>query len=43
VRDGRGGHPAALDLGDRLVDAAARVAGSRLIYKGEDFAQTDIA
>jgi ribonuclease VapC len=43
VRDGRGGHPAALDLGDCFAYAAARAAGTPLIYKGDDFAQTDPA
>jgi ribonuclease VapC len=42
-RFGRGRHPAALNFGDCLAYAAARVAGRPLLAKGGDFAQTDIA
>lgn len=37
------GHPAALNLGDCFAYACARAAGVGLIYKGEDFARTDLA
>lgn len=41
---GRGsGHPAALNLGDCFSYALARDSGLPLLYKGDDFAQTDIA
>lgn len=40
---GRGsGHPAALNFGDCLSYATAFIAGKPLLYKGDDFAQTDI-
>jgi len=41
-RFGKGRHPAGLDLGDRFQYALARVTGEPLLFKGEDFAQTDI-
>jgi ribonuclease VapC len=42
-RYGKGrGHPARLNMGDCLSYAAARVLGVPLLYKGEDFARTDI-
>jgi ribonuclease VapC len=37
------GHPAQLNLGDCFSYAAARAAGAPLLYKGNDFAQTDLA
>ncbi len=40
---GRGRHPAALNFGDCLSYAAARHCGAPLLFKGDDFAQTDIA
>ena len=43
TRFGRGRHPAALNLGDCLTYATARVAGEPLLCKGDDFAQTDLA
>lgn len=44
VTYGRGsGHPAALNFGDLFSYALAKVRGLPLLYKGEDFAQTDIA
>ncbi|GAB3812511.1 type II toxin-antitoxin system VapC family toxin [Tessaracoccus terricola] len=42
-RFGKGRHPAALNLGDCFAYAAAKVAGRPLLYKGQDFSQTDIA
>src|SRR6516225_8330803 len=40
---GRGsGHPARLNLGDCFPYALARVTGEPLLFKGEDFAHTDI-
>jgi ribonuclease VapC len=41
-RFGRGRHPAALNLGDCLAYASARVSGLPLLAKGDDFARTDI-
>ncbi len=44
VAFGRGsGHPAALNFGDVFSYALAKVRGLPLLYKGNDFAQTDIA
>lgn len=42
VRFGKGRHPAALNLGDCLTYATARLAGRPLLAKGGDFAQTDL-
>ena len=43
-RYGKGsGHPAALNLGDCFSYALAKQAGVPLLYKGNDFAQTDLA
>ena len=40
---GRGsGHPARLNLGDCFAYALARDAGEPLLFKGDDFAHTDI-
>jgi len=39
---GKGRHPAALNFGDCLTYATARVAGERLLAKGDDFTQTDL-
>ena len=39
---GKGRHPAALNFGDCFAYACARFAGTPLLYKGDDFAQTDI-
>ena len=41
-RFGKGRHPAALNLGDCFSYALARSAGETLLFKGRDFAQTDI-
>ena len=44
VAFGKGsGHPAALNFGDVFSYALAKVRGLTLLYKGEDFALTDIA
>ena len=37
------GHPARLNFGDCFAYALARVTGEPLLYKGEDFAQTDLS
>jgi ribonuclease VapC len=42
LRFGKGRHPAALNFGDCLSYATARVAGMPLLYAGEDFARTDL-
>ena len=41
-RFGKGNHPAALNFGDCLAYALADVAGEPLLFKGEDFAHTDV-
>jgi len=41
-RFGKGRHPAALNFGDCLAYATARVAGKPLLAKGKDFAKTDL-
>jgi ribonuclease VapC len=40
---GKGKHPAALNLGDCFSYALARTAKEPLLFKGNDFAQTDVA
>lgn len=40
---GKGRHPAALNFGDCLVYATAKALDAPLLFKGEDFGQTDIA
>ncbi len=42
-RYGKGRHPAGLNLGDCSSYALARFIGEPLLYKGEDFAKTDVA
>jgi ribonuclease VapC len=43
-RYGKGsGHPARLNLGDCVSYAMAKKAGVPLLYKGDDFARTDMA
>ena len=42
-RFGRGNHPAALNFGDCFAYALAGVTGEPLLFKGDDFSQTDIA
>jgi ribonuclease VapC len=43
ARFGKGRHPAALNFGDCFAYACALHAGEPLLYKGADFARTDIA
>ena len=42
-RYGKGRHPAALNFGDCCAYALAKSLNLPLLYKGNDFAQTDIA
>ena len=42
-RFGKGRHPAGLNFGDCMSYALARVCDEPLLYKGGDFARTDIA
>jgi ribonuclease VapC len=42
VQFGKGRHPAALNYGDCMAYATARIAGRPLLFIGNDFAQTDI-
>jgi ribonuclease VapC len=42
-RFGKGRHTAALNFGDCFSYALARVLGEPLLFKGEDFARTDVA
>ena len=39
----RSGHPARLNLGDCFAYACAKANDARLLYKGDDFARTDLA
>ena len=41
-RSGNGNHLAALDFGDCFAYALADVTGEPLLFKGEDFAHTDV-
>lgn len=41
-RYGKGRHPAALNFGDCFAYALARDTGEPLLYKGDDFARTDV-
>jgi len=41
-RFGKGRHPAALNMGDCFAYACARSLGVPLLFKGDDFSQTDI-
>jgi len=41
-RYGKGHHPAALNYGDCMSYATARIADRPLLYVGDDFAKTDI-
>lgn len=41
-RFGKGNHPAALNSGDCIAYALADVTGEPLLFKGEDFAHTDV-
>ena len=42
-RFGKGRHAAGLNFGDVFAYALARTAGEPLLFKGDDFAKTDIA
>jgi ribonuclease VapC len=42
-RYGKGRHPAKLNFGDCMAYALARESGEELLFKGTDFALTDIA
>ena len=42
-RYGKGRHSASLNLGDVFAYALAKATGEPLLFKGEDFARTDIA
>lgn len=42
VRYGKGRHPARLNLGDCFAYALAKTLDAPLLYKGDDFAKTDI-
>jgi ribonuclease VapC len=39
---GKGRHPAALNMGDCFAYACAKANGASLLFKGDDFAKTDI-
>jgi ribonuclease VapC len=41
-RFGKGRHPAALNMGDCFAYAAAQLAGASILFKGNDFSQTDL-
>lgn len=41
-RFGKGNHPAALNYGDCFAYALAKATGEPLLFKGNDFARTDI-
>lgn len=43
MKYGKGVHPARLNFGDCFAYALAKDTGEPLLFKGEDFAQTDIA
>jgi ribonuclease VapC len=40
---GRGNHPAGLNFGNCFAYALAQTTGLPLLFKGDDFAQTDVA
>lgn len=42
ARYGKGRHPAALNYGDCMSYASARLAGMPLLFTGADFSQTDV-
>lgn len=42
-RYGKGRHRAALNMGDCFAYACAKANGAALLYKGDDFARTDLA
>ena len=39
---GKGRHPAGLNFGDCFAYALAKITGEPLLFKGDDFSQTDI-
>lgn len=39
---GKGNHPAGLNFGDCFAYALAKISGEPLLFKGEDFSQTDV-
>lgn len=39
---GKGNHPAQLNFGDCFAYALSKTSGERLLFKGNDFSQTDI-
>ena len=39
---GRGNHPASLNFGDCFAYALAKISGQPLLFKGGDFARTDV-
>ncbi len=41
-RFGKGRHPAGLNYGDCFSYALAKVSGSSLLFKGDDFSRTDL-
>ncbi len=41
-RYGKGRHPAGLNFGDLFAYALARASGEDLLFKGDDFAKTDL-
>lgn len=41
-RFGKGNHPAALNFGDCFAYALAKTTGEPLLFKGNDFARTDV-
>jgi ribonuclease VapC len=42
-RYGKGRHPAALNMGDCAAYALSAIANEALLFKGDDFAKTDVA
>jgi ribonuclease VapC len=42
LRFGKGMHPAGLNFGDCLAYALAKETGEPILFKGDDFAQTDL-
>ena len=42
ARFGKGRHPARLNMGDCFAYACARIHNAPLLFKGEDFARTDV-
>lgn len=40
---GKGRHPAKLDMGDCFAYACTKANNAKLLYKGDDFAKTDLA